>query len=294
MDEPTRTREQFLNSHITSTNSSPFMTTECPICEEPFSDSEDGCAVTFSDDKTCNHVFCRTCITQWLNTHGVNTCALCRRELFVLDDEEEYEDGDDDDDDDFFDDSEDEERNDQEEDDVENILSNEQIVSILEDIWYKLYWRLEEYRDMVVACRTNYNITTARANDDDNGSRLHQHQHSSESNIHVSYETSTNSNSNSNDDNNNNDNDVWPLDTGVLLEILLDTLAHFAQVSTVIQTTGIFGGMKIVMLELLLRSIMQKLMEYIDITGGIEKVPEFPVHRGVDWSKPLAWVLAPL
>lgn len=46
----------------------------CPIClTEPMA----------SPVKTpCNHVFCRECITQWLNQPSKASCAMCRKQLF--------------------------------------------------------------------------------------------------------------------------------------------------------------------------------------------------------------------
>ncbi|KAF5847892.1 hypothetical protein GGP41_009098 [Bipolaris sorokiniana] len=116
-------REEFLFVFINPTTTSPYMTAECTICGEPYSSSPDKCAVTFSDKESCNHVFCQTCITKWLRTKGVNSCPICRRQLFTLDDED-YDD---------FDNWDEEE----EEREAEVFFTHEQIMEMLEDIWYK-------------------------------------------------------------------------------------------------------------------------------------------------------------
>ncbi|KAL6707061.1 hypothetical protein ACN47E_004813 [Coniothyrium glycines] len=89
-------RETFLAtltpSHILSEDTD--TAADCPICQEPF------CSTTSHHATTtpCNHTYGSSCLKQWLSSQGVNTCALCRRELFSLDAEEEWESNGDDDD----------------------------------------------------------------------------------------------------------------------------------------------------------------------------------------------------
>lgn len=64
------TRDSFMSTGLVPVTSEE----PCPIClTEPMA----------SPVKTpCNHVFCRECITQWLNQPSKASCAMCRKQLF--------------------------------------------------------------------------------------------------------------------------------------------------------------------------------------------------------------------
>lgn len=65
------TRTDFLNTGLVPVSTSDA----CPIClNDPMVDPV---KVT-----SCSHVFCRTCITEWLNQPTTDCCALCRKQLF--------------------------------------------------------------------------------------------------------------------------------------------------------------------------------------------------------------------
>ena len=75
-------REQFLATKITRTIPS-TNNTQCPICMEEYNNTTHQ-AAKFTDESSCNHIFCRTCLIAWLSSPNVNSCALCRRQLFVF------------------------------------------------------------------------------------------------------------------------------------------------------------------------------------------------------------------
>jgi hypothetical protein len=140
MSTPTYTREEFLNTYITATTI-PTDDPDCPICKDAY-DTSSHQAVTFSDEGCCNHVYGKSCLIQWLETENINTCAMCRRELFCLSDgdsDSEVEDWEiDADDDDLSYYSEEEEG--EEEDGIFMELTLEDYSAILEATWYKIWW----------------------------------------------------------------------------------------------------------------------------------------------------------
>lgn len=69
---PISNLERFLNTGLVSVVSSDA----CPICLDTMTDPVQA--------SPCPHVFCRSCITEWLNQPLTNTCAMCRRELFNI------------------------------------------------------------------------------------------------------------------------------------------------------------------------------------------------------------------
>ncbi|EUC43855.1 hypothetical protein COCMIDRAFT_6720 [Bipolaris oryzae ATCC 44560] len=160
MSQPTYTREEFLSTFIKSATTSPHKTEECPICAEPYSFFFGQGAVTFGDRESCNHVFCESCITQWLSTEGVNSCPLCRRQLFVSDDDEEGEE-------EYDDDDEEEE----ETEEGEYAFTDEQLHELLENAWYKVFWLLEPHRQKVA--RGGENVSGAGDEEDEEDSPLH-------------------------------------------------------------------------------------------------------------------------
>ncbi|KAF1831069.1 hypothetical protein BDW02DRAFT_607467, partial [Decorospora gaudefroyi] len=91
---PPYTREQFLTTYITPTTPSTTDDTTCPICLDPFNTTTRP-AVTFSSPESCSHIYCHPCILTWLNEPFVNSCGMCRRELFTLPNDEDDDDDDD-------------------------------------------------------------------------------------------------------------------------------------------------------------------------------------------------------
>jgi len=108
MTQPIFIREQFLATKITRTTP-PTDNMQCPICIEEYNTTTHQAAI-FTDKSSCNHILCQTCLITWLDSPNTNTCALCKRQLFVLpeieysDNYEEY--GEEDDYSDFDSDSE--------------------------------------------------------------------------------------------------------------------------------------------------------------------------------------------
>jgi hypothetical protein len=136
MSPPPISREEFLNTYITPTTAPPS-DFECSICKDEYDTSTNHAAVTFSDKRSCKHVYGQHCIETWLKGDMVNTCCLCRRALFTLPPEEqwgnEHEEGDN------YDESGEEEE--EEEDYKEWIfdIPDEDISTIIEKWWYNIY-----------------------------------------------------------------------------------------------------------------------------------------------------------
>lgn len=252
-------REEFLFVFINPTTTSPYMTAECTICGEPYSSSPDKCAVTFSDKESCNHVFCQTCITKWLRTKGVNSCPICRRQLFTLDDED-YDD---------FDNWDEEE----EEREAEVFFTHEQIMEMLEDIWYKVYWMVDEHRQSVV--REGRGV--------------------SEDEEEEEVESEDDDDDDEDDDDKEDDEDESatkpPLHTSTLLHSFMRILASRGDLHDLNDATGFASGMKINVLSCILHRIMAEHIKYIESTGGKEKVLEFPWEKAAEWAAPLRWIM---
>jgi hypothetical protein len=126
MSTPTISREAFLSTYLTLTTP-PSSDPECSICKEEYDDTTHA-AVTFSQEGSCGHVFGQHCIEAWLNEERVNTCAMCRREMFCLPAEEQWEDYEyeyDDDDDD-------------EEEEEVYLISEDEISTLLVGMWERI------------------------------------------------------------------------------------------------------------------------------------------------------------
>ncbi|CAK3755717.1 E3 ubiquitin- ligase RNF4-like isoform X2 [Lecanosticta acicola] len=80
MDDTLPTREVFFETGLAQ---APSNGNDCPICSDPLED-----AVSLPCHPT--HVFCRTCIKQWLNAPTKNTCPQCRKKLFIPAADREY------------------------------------------------------------------------------------------------------------------------------------------------------------------------------------------------------------
>ena len=65
------TRADFLATGLVPAENS---TDECPICTEPMDSPV---------KLPCSHVFCRNCISHWLQQPATSTCAMCRQVLFT-------------------------------------------------------------------------------------------------------------------------------------------------------------------------------------------------------------------
>lgn len=64
-------RTDFLNTGLVPV----FSSDSCPIClNDPM--------VNPVQVTSCSHVFCKTCITEWLTQPTTDCCALCRKQLF--------------------------------------------------------------------------------------------------------------------------------------------------------------------------------------------------------------------
>lgn len=71
-----RARRQFLETELVAvTDLTELNDTDCTICSETFKDPVRLPCSEF-------HVYCRACITTWLETENHNTCPACRHELF--------------------------------------------------------------------------------------------------------------------------------------------------------------------------------------------------------------------
>jgi hypothetical protein len=136
MSTSTYTYSYFLANFITTTTPSPE-DPQCPICKEEYDPTTNHTAVTFSDEGSCKHVYGRHCIEAWLNEPNVNSCAMCRRELFCLPSQEAW--GDEDDIEDYLDDEEEEE----EEDEPIFSIPDAEISQRIEDMYYKIFNMLQ-------------------------------------------------------------------------------------------------------------------------------------------------------
>ncbi|EMD87598.1 hypothetical protein COCC4DRAFT_192922 [Bipolaris maydis ATCC 48331] len=253
MSQQMYTREEFLFFFINPTTTSSYMTAECTICREPFSSSPDGCAVTFSDKESCKHVFCKPCITQWLRTKGVNSCPTCRRQLFVLDneyyDDDDFSDGEDEEED------EDEDEDEEEEGEAEVFFTNEEIMELLEDTWYKVFWLLDEHRRSV--SRADSTVHEEEDDEDDED------------------ELATKP----------------PLHSSTLLHSFMRTVASRVDTYYLNDATGFATGMKINVLSCILLRITAELVKRIESTSGKGKVPAFSRETAAEWEGPLKWVM---
>lgn len=252
------------------------------VCLEKYCDSSGGCAVTFSDEKTCNHVFCRSCITAWLSKEHVNTCAVCRRVLFDLDDSSSI-------DGDYYDDEDnDEEEGEEEEEGYEgdyeddepnppldsesemedenllqlriptadrnHILPGEIIHDVLVSLWYKMWWLLGGYRCYVF--------------DVHNGSRRPSVGYSREG---IS-----------------SDQGMYRLPNRLcFVHTFLSTVFVMG-----INFTYLPNDAASEMLNWLLQDIAVSIKAHIDITNGSDDVPSFPWWKQRIWGEPLQWLLA--
>jgi hypothetical protein len=131
MFTPTISREEFLKAYITLTTAPPS-DSECSICKDKYDTSTNHAAVTFSDEGSCKHVYGQHCIETWLNEKGVNSCAMCRRELFCLPREEQGEEYDEED-------QEDEEEEEEQDEHVFHI-SDADISRLLEMMLEGIFW----------------------------------------------------------------------------------------------------------------------------------------------------------
>ncbi|XP_014561862.1 hypothetical protein COCVIDRAFT_22159 [Bipolaris victoriae FI3] len=242
------TREEFLSIFINTATTSPYLTTECTICAEPYSSSPDGCAVTFSDKESCNHVFCKTCISQWLNTKGVNSCPLCRRELFVLDDED-YDGFD------FDDEEEDEE--DEEEVEQESIFTHEQIMELLENAWYKVFWLLDSHRQNIARTAREEEV---ESDDDD-------------------------------DDDEDLSSPRPPLYSSTLIHSFVGVLASRVNVHDLNDIVEFTSITKMNVIACIMHRIMDEQVMCVERTGGRVKVLEFPLEMALEWAAPMKWVM---
>ncbi|KAG9195786.1 hypothetical protein G6011_00907 [Alternaria panax] len=176
----TPTREEFINTNITSAAPSPEGA-QCSICYEEYGSTTAHVVVTFSDPSSCNHIFGLECILTWFDVDGVNSCPYCRCELFITqvkntrpdsdygsgeetefdsDSEDWGSNMEDDGDDEEEGDDEDEEEEEGEEEDafipLSSLYQNEPIqpttetplkvlIMILETTWYKSWFLLLPY-----------------------------------------------------------------------------------------------------------------------------------------------------
>jgi hypothetical protein len=67
------TQENFLASAL---EPQPVSNEQCSICHDA--------PMTSPVRTPCKHEFCKHCITNWLTRPEVNTCPMCRRDLFQL------------------------------------------------------------------------------------------------------------------------------------------------------------------------------------------------------------------
>ncbi|KAF2117110.1 hypothetical protein BDV96DRAFT_644544 [Lophiotrema nucula] len=70
-------REDFL-SHCLRPCKAPKNEDCCPICREDWNENPQNIAEILH----CEHVFHRSCIVDWLQSPGVDTCPMCRTQLF--------------------------------------------------------------------------------------------------------------------------------------------------------------------------------------------------------------------
>lgn len=290
MFKPMHTREEFLNSCITPATSSPFASTECPICQEEYRDSTSGCAVTFSDDKTCNHVFCKACITTWLSDVRVNTCALCRRVLFISDDpwatdDEDSEDSYDDDDDDYDDDDNDEQEEEEERHetvDSESDIDSEESDSLLSD---------SEVED---GSQLRLRVPAADRN------QILPQEIILQILASVFYKTwwllgSYRSYVVNVRDNPHHPREGLSIDSGDILLPTPSTLVRALLVSCValgISIGHLGSDEEMDILNWLVNDVAGSVRAHIDTTGGTDDVPGFPLWKQRIWGEPLQWLLA--
>ncbi|KAF1944877.1 hypothetical protein EJ02DRAFT_478620 [Clathrospora elynae] len=168
MSTPTYTLEEFLSAYISATEI-PTDDPECPICRDEYH-TVNHHAVTFSDTATCNHVYGNSCLETWLSTERVNSCPMCRRELFSLPLREQREYSEEDDEEYFsgsynYDDDSDDFEIDYESnfgfgylrlEDAHVVMLDEEITSVLETVWYKIWNLLLRYRLETVSERDQY------------------------------------------------------------------------------------------------------------------------------------------
>ncbi|KAH7117918.1 hypothetical protein B0J11DRAFT_95418 [Dendryphion nanum] len=58
----------------------------CSICHEPYNTADPAhpnAAVGFPDPRCCRHIFCRECIQRWLSQPHVETCPICRANVYT-------------------------------------------------------------------------------------------------------------------------------------------------------------------------------------------------------------------
>ena len=179
---------------------------------------------------------------------------MCRRELFVLDEEDfdEFDYFDEEEDDD----EEEEEEEEEEEREAESLLTHEQMMQMLEDAWYKVFWLLGPHRQMVA--RGGRNVSE-------------------------------------DDDDNDNDQDrsptKLPLHSSTLLHSFVDIVAARTDAYDLNDATGFASGIKISMLACILQRMMAEQVKYIESSGGKEKVLEFPWEKAVEWVAPMRWIM---
>lgn len=69
------TRNQFLSGLVPLTKLAEGIEDECSVCTEEFIGPV---------ELPCKHIFCKTCITEWVSRRNKNTCPMCRAALFPL------------------------------------------------------------------------------------------------------------------------------------------------------------------------------------------------------------------
>jgi hypothetical protein len=56
----------------------------------PVQNTTDACPICMTEMNSpvkllpCNHIFCKSCITEWLEQPAISTCAMCRKALFTI------------------------------------------------------------------------------------------------------------------------------------------------------------------------------------------------------------------
>lgn len=299
MSGPTCTREEFLNSYITSTIA-PSDSTECSICKQDYDTTTPSSSpVTFSNKESCNHIFCKGCITTWLSSRRVNTCAMCRCPLFTLEDEN-YDDSDDDEDD-----SDDETSDDEEGPSVTTVDQTHrlymacQIERLLDNIWYKIWWLMGPYRIQIVLAKSaallaTFSISTpARA--------LPRQQISDEETEDEGYQSNTNNNDDEGEEEDeaaaeqDNENKAYLPTHTTLVHSFLNCVSTNPLFNPNI-ADGIFGEMsssKLSSLDTLLLEMMQEQIAYIDCRSKADRAMQIPLfpRRMREWGREVMWLL---
>ncbi|CAA9963622.1 RING domain containing protein [Pyrenophora teres f. maculata] len=163
--QPIYTQREFLATQITHITP-PADDTNCTICMEEYNTTTHE-PVTYADKDSCKHIFCKSCLITWLSGPSVNSCAMCRRRLFVIPemvysdnfDEygQEYEDEEEEDDEEDYEEDDEDEGEEDDECEVEAVTHYTQVVhGILRDAFYKVWWLLRRYRRHPPAVRDNY------------------------------------------------------------------------------------------------------------------------------------------